>query len=337
MCRYHSIKNSTFFFLCAVAIGLQLTATQAIAQVDGGVSISPPKMELTIPAGGEKTVGIVVDYTRDFAEAKLPIARLVARLEDWTVMPDGEVKFLPSGSLARSAAKWITYNPPEFTLSADTRQIIRFTISVPKDTPPGDYYFACYIESRTPPPPPKHGERQIYIGFRYYSIVYVMVPGLTTDASLKALEAKVVNGFPVVIPQMENKGNSHARPKHAIEIRGADGKIMFSSAMSDALVVLGNQSWQKPFPIDVELPAGKYKLAYTVDFQDKKALQIGNTEFVITEADVAERRKPTQKSVVAQEKPTPDAPHPAETKSATVTPNLPTPDRTENLTVGKKP
>ena len=98
---------------------------------------------------------MIVDYTRDFPEAKLPIARLVARLEDWSVAPNGELMLRPVGTLPRTAAGWVTYTPPEFTLAADTRQIIRFTFSVPKDTPPGDYYLACYIQGRDAPPPPK--------------------------------------------------------------------------------------------------------------------------------------------------------------------------------------
>ena len=279
--------------LCAVA-GVQ-------AQVDGGISISPPRMEIIIPAGTEKTVGMIVDYTRDFPEAKLPIARLVARLEDWSVAPNGELMLRPVGTLPRTAAGWVTYTPPEFTLAADTRQIIRFTFSVPKDTPPGDYYLACYIQGRDAPPPPKEGGRQITVSFRYYTLIYVKVPGLTDDAALLALEAKVVNGYPVVIPQMENKGNSRVRPKHAVEIRNADGKVVFTSPMAETMVVLGGHSWQKPFPINAELPAGKYKLSYTVDFGDKKELQVGNTEFVVTETDIAARQKDTaEKTGVAQ-------------------------------------
>ena len=341
--NYSQLKNSMFFAAALLFIAFQMNAAEARAQVDGGVSISPPKMELTIPAGTEKTVGMIVDYTRDFPQAKLPIARLVARLEDWTVLPDGDVKFLPVGSVPRSAAKWVTHNPPEFAMTGDTRQVIRFTVAVPKDTAPGDYYFACYVESRTAPPPPKEGERQIYIGFRYYMIAYVMVPGLTKDAEVKGLEAKIVNGFPVVVPQMENKGNSHVRPKHQIEIRDAANKVVFSSQMSEALVVLGGQNWKKPYPIDTELPAGKYKLTYTVDFQDKKELQVGNTEFVVTDEDVATRKKAVDEKIAADEnkaKPaiaaTAPANNPAAETPPTKTPAAASPAPTA-LTTVKKP
>jgi hypothetical protein len=294
---------STNRILIAVGFGLLIlnfAVIEAHAQADGGISIGPPKMELVIPAGTEKTVGMIVDYTRDFPEAKLPIARLVARLEDWTVMSDGDIKFAPAGTMVRSAAPWVTYTPAEFSMAPDKRQVIRFTISVPKETPPGDYYFACYVEGRDAPPPPKEGERQINVSFRYYMIAYVMVPGLTTDGTLAGLETKVLNGYPVVIPKMENKGNSRLRPKHSVEVRDARDQVLFTTPMSEALVVLGGKSWQKPYPVEVELPAGKYKLAYTVDFGDKKALQVGKTEFVITEDDVAARRKLADKTTEAR-------------------------------------
>lgn len=276
-----------FLFLFSIILGS--SAAPIKAQV--GIGISPPRIEVVIPSGKEKTVGLTVGYSADSPEIKLPIARMVARLEDWSVGTDGNIMLGPIGTLPRSATNWVTsYSPAEFALTGDApRQIVRFTIKVPEGTPPGDYYFGCYIENRNAPPPPKTGERQININFRYYSLVYVMVPGLTRDASLQNLETKVVNGYPVIVPQMSNKGNSRVRPQHAVEICDAAGQKVFSSPMSEALAVLGGHTWQIPYPIDIELPAGIYKLQYTVDFGDKKELQVGKTEFVITEGDIAAR------------------------------------------------
>ena len=298
--RNHSNNKHILFSLILGITLVSMAAFKTPAQVDGGISIGPPKMEIVIPAGGEKTVGMAVDYTRDFPTARLPLARLVARLEDWTIKGNGEISFAPINTMPRSAAAWTTYSPSEFTLAADSRQIIRFTISVPKETAPGDYYLACYVEGREAPPPPKEGERQINVSFRYYTIIYVMVPGLTTDGALKGLEAKVVDGIPVVMPEMENNGNSRLRPKHSVEIRDSGDKVVYATQMAEALVVLGGKGYKMSIPVDAELPAGKYKLAYTVDFGDKKALQIGKTAFAITDTDVATRLAKTKpKSTVA--------------------------------------
>lgn len=280
--------NKTYIIIAFIF----LTIFNSQADAQGGITIGPPRVEAVIPAGTEKTVGYAVDYTRDTPESELSVARLVARMEDWTLENNGNIKFAPTNTLPRSAASWVTYSPSEFNMAPDSRQIMRFTISVPKGTPPGDYYFASYVESRTPPPPPKEGERQISISFRYYTIFYVMVPGLTTEGELTGLEAQVINGFPVIVPQLENKGNSRLRPKHSIEIKDESDKIVFNSAMDETTVLLAGKILKKDYGIDAELAVGKYKVIYTLDFGDKKALQIGKTGFVISQADVIARQKP---------------------------------------------
>lgn len=299
--QFLSVMKKLYFY---ILLGILFVggASETGAQVDGGIGISAARIETVIPAGGEKTVGMVVDYTRDFPEAKLPTARLVARLEDWTIKPDGDLKFAPASTLERSAAAWVTYGPAEFNLVADARQVVRFTISVPKNTAPGDYLVACYFEGRDTPPPPTDGSRQLYVKFRYYTMIYVMVPGLTTGGELQALEAKNVDGALFVIPKLANTGNSRLRPKHSVEIRDAGDKTVFNSAASAAMVVLGNRSWQMPYPLTADLPAGDYKLIYNVDFGDKKAIHVGKTNFSITEADIAARKKKTE-TTTANNKP----------------------------------
>jgi hypothetical protein len=273
----------TFFFMDVPQVKAQAA--------DGGLKISPSKMDIVLPAGSEKTVGLIVDYDKDSPQAQLPNARLIVRLDDWKISPSGEFSFVAAKTTPRSAASWITYGPSEFTLAPGARQVVRFTVSVPKDTQPGDYYLACYVEERTPPPPPGEGQRQLNIKYRFYSLIYVRVPGLTAEGVLQGLETSVQNGLPVIMPKLANMGNSRLRPKHSVEIRDSSDKVVFSTPMTETLVVLGNQSWQMPIPVDAELPIGSYKLAYSVDFGDKKAVQVGKTEFVITNADVAQRRK----------------------------------------------
>ena len=90
--------------VCLVFAVVVLTTIETTnAQIDGGLTVGPPKMEIVIPAGGEKTVGMAVTYTRDFPTAKLPLARLVARLEDWTIKGNGEISFAPIGTMPRSS------------------------------------------------------------------------------------------------------------------------------------------------------------------------------------------------------------------------------------------
>ena len=306
---FNNLQNNRLFYINGIVIVFTclLFSIDAFAQENGGISLAPNRLEVSIPAGTEKTVGVAVDYTRD-APGTLPLLRLAARLEDWALDEKGEVRTAPINTLPRSAASWITYTPSEFTIAPENRQILRFTISVPKETAPGDYYLACYVENRLAPPPPTQGKAQLTISFRFYTMIYVMVPGLSRDGELLGLDTKITNGYPVVSPKLGNKGNSRIRPMQSVEIRDAGDKVVFSSPMSEALVVLGGHSWQMPIPVDAPLTAGKYKLAYTVDFGDRKPLQRGTSDFVVTELDVAARLKKPDATVAKQTAPPVNAP-----------------------------
>lgn len=286
-------KNKSYInYLIAIKILALtiLTGTIYTPAQNSGISISPPRIEVVVPAGTEKTVGITVDYTSDNPQEKLPIARIVARLEDWTVDEQGELRFAPVGTLSRSAKPFITYSPAEFALDGAGRQVVRLTFAIPAETPAGDYLIACYFEGRDNPPPPGSGvTAQIYVRFRYYSLIYVKVPGLSHSGELTALNMKVVNGKPVIIPKMENSGNSVVRPKHLIEIRDASDKIVFSSPLEEATAILGKSKWEKPYPINVALPSGDYTLFYTTDFGENTALRKAKLEFNISDEDVALR------------------------------------------------
>ncbi|MCY7345214.1 MAG: hypothetical protein LH614_03255 [Pyrinomonadaceae bacterium] len=301
-------KNRLFFLHGSIIIfACSVFSINIFAQDNGGISLTPSRLEVVIPAGTEKTVGVAVDYTRD-APGELPIVRLAARLEDWALNEKGEIKTAPINTLPRSAASWITFSPSEFTIAPEARQILRFTVSVPKDTPPGDYYLACFVENRLAPPPPTAGKAQLTIRFRFYTLIYVMVPGLSRDGELLGLDTKMVNGFPILSPKLGNKGNSRIRPMQSVEIRDANDKVVFSAPMSEALVVLGGHSWQMPIFVDSALPAGKYKLAYTVDFGERKPLQRGISDFEVTEFDVAARLKKTDPTIAKQTDPVKNVP-----------------------------
>lgn len=306
---FNNLQDNRLFFLRGLTIifACGVFSINIFGQENGGISLNPSRLEVVIPAGTEKTVGVAVDYTRD-APGELPIMRLAARLEDWILNEKGEIKTAPINTLPRSAASWITYSPSEFTIAPEARQILRFTVSVPKDTPPGDYYLACYVENRLAPPPPTQGKAQLTIRFRFYTLIYVMVPGLSRDGELLGLETKMFNGYPVISPKLGNKGNSRIRPMQSVEIRDASDKVVFSAPMFEALVVLGGHSWQMPIFVDAPLTAGKYKLAYTVDFGERKPLQRGTSDFIVSELDVAARLKKPDATVAKQTTPPVNAP-----------------------------
>jgi hypothetical protein len=186
------------------------------------------------------------------------------------------------------------FSPAEFTIASGTKQSIRLTISVPEGTRSGDYYTAVYIEDRNPPPPPKENNPQLNIRYRFYSLIYVMVPDLTRNGEIADLLASTEDGRPIVKATLKNSGNSHVRGIHSVEIRDEADKVVAEIPKKEASVLLGESQLTTKLKLDKTLPAGKYTVAYTVDFGKGHSIQVGKTKLEVTAADVelAEKSKP---------------------------------------------
>ncbi len=289
---YFTSKTAYLFLLAIVCLPMAAGSTAA-QSVKGGFGISPMKKEVVIPAGTEKTFPVSANYaTGDDPENKALPLRMVARMMDWTINPDDSIKVSAVNTLPRSAASWVVYSPAEFIVQPNSSQMLRFTVSVPKETLPGDYYFAVYVEDRNPPPPPKPGERLLNVRFRFFSLIYIMVPDLTQDGELENLLAKIENGTPIISPKLKNKGNSHLRPSHSFEIRNEADRVVAEMPMQEWHDILSDKSMELRLPVQTELPAGKYKVVYKVDFGVLKLpIYSGKTTFEITASDVLARNK----------------------------------------------
>src|ERR1043166_6782579 len=258
-----------------------------------GFMVSPGRVELPVKPGFERTFPVVVDFSKDEGEAGLPNLRIAVRTEDWTLDPEGGLRTAPAGTLARSATPWLTLSTTEFVIAAGTKQVVRVTVTVPPGTPAGDYYAALYVEDRDPPPPPKEGERRLNIRYRFYSLVYVMVPELTRRGELKkirvAYDGRAVN----VNSLLANGGNSHLRPVHSFEVRDEQDRAVARSEAKETTVLLGGSELSEGLSLKAALPPGKYKLIYQVDFGESQPVQAGQYDFEVT-TPVAEKKPAPQ-------------------------------------------
>ena len=245
-------------------------------------------VDVTIPAGTEKTIPLEFAYS---GAAELPIVRMAARTEDWTIDPSGLIQVASFGSLETSVGKWLSYGPVEFTVAPEKSQLLRFTISVPPDTKPGDYMLAVYVDDRTPPPPFEAGKKRITLKFRYYSIITIKVPGLTREPSLDNLAINRVDKNFIVTPTLSNKGNSQVDAVHSFEIRDAADRVIIEMKPEITRPVLGGHKMRPSFSIKEILPIGKYKLVYKIDFRYSLPIVVGKLDFEVTEADFLAQQK----------------------------------------------
>lgn len=307
----HKIRDFFFLFFAALTLA---GGCAAEIRAQGGVSIYPNVAEITVAAGKEKTFALTSAYKLDKPEyaAFLKNTRVVARLSDWQAEASGSIKTAKTGTLERSAAPWVIYSPAEFTLTPGSVQLLRFTVSVPKETAPGDYYFAVYIEDRDPPPP-KEADKKINVRLRIYSLIYVQVPGLTRDGEITGLKAQMTDGIPTVISTFKNTGNSFITPRHAIEVRDQADKLVAEVPMKATRRINGNTEMDVKTALPETLEAGIYKVIYKADAGNNKPIFVARTTLAVSPSEALQAKTRAERSNPDLTK---NSPPPVEEKAA---------------------
>lgn len=254
-------------------------AGQPLRTGPGEIALAPTRFELPLKPGSSKTVVVNVISAPGAPGAK-PL-RLLASLGDWTLTRGGEIQFARPGTLPRSATDWLIYSPVEMSVVPGETHSIRVTIDVPQDAAPGDYTSVLFVEER--PPDLKHqaNTRQIMFQFRLAAIFYVMVPPLTTKGALTGISAELKGPQLLVMPTLQNEGNTRLRPDHTLQLVNAKDEVLFESTAKSSTPVLAGATYQPVLTIDKLPPPGEYTLRYRVDFKDGSKVIEGRKPVVI--------------------------------------------------------
>jgi len=114
--------------------------------------VSAAKAQLMIEEGKIKKVfrpGEKIADTLTLHNTSSEPLDIAIYLEDFEyVKPyeDGAKKFFPAGTVERSAASWISYQPKELHLAPQERYQLNYTVSVPEDAS-GGYYCVMFFEN----------------------------------------------------------------------------------------------------------------------------------------------------------------------------------------------
>ncbi|HEU4390820.1 MAG TPA: hypothetical protein VFV34_23650 [Blastocatellia bacterium] len=236
------------------------------AAPDTAIGIAPVRFELPMKPGTERTVVVNIIHNLNSVEGEP--CRLVATLEDWRILKNGDVDFSPAKSQPDSAAPWIIYSPTEVTVQPGRVHPIRVTISVPKEAAPGDRLAALVVQSR--PGSLKLGEnkRQVVLNFRMAALFYVMVVPVSHKGTVTNLTAHSTPDSVIVTPTLINEGNSHVRPVQSITVNTADGAVVAQLPEQEAMPVLAGGELSRPIEMRTTLPPGDYLVRYRVDFRN---------------------------------------------------------------------
>jgi hypothetical protein len=245
--------------------GLAKDAADGAAAPETAIGIAPVRFELPMQPGSERTVVVNIIHNLNSAEGEP--CRLVASLEDWRILKNGDVDFYPPRTQPESAAPWIIYSPAEVTVQPGRVHPIRVTISVPKDAAPGDRLAALVVQSRPGSLKLDENRRQVVLNFRMAALFYVMVTPVNRKGTVTNLTAGSTPDGILVTPTLVNEGNSHVRPVQSVTIDAADGSVAAQVPEQEGMPVLAGSELSRAIQLPVSLPPGDYLVRYRVDFR----------------------------------------------------------------------
>lgn len=165
------------FLLSITAILMSSTSLYAFS-----IMIDQPKIDLTLSPGEIHSGRIRVENTSD------KVVDVKIYLEDfkYTAPYDGSKEFSPAGSLERSCARWIVFNPKSLTLGPYEKKYIDYVLKVPADAR-GQYNAVLFFEtSLGAVRENSNGANMLFLG-RIGALFFVKTPDARQNARLEGL------------------------------------------------------------------------------------------------------------------------------------------------------
>lgn len=142
------------------------------------------------------------------------------------------------------AATWFTIDKESFELDPGAVDTISASVTVPENTPPGQYIVGLVVQTAKP-----LGSDQEQEGFGLLPIIrsamaiQITVPGeVTPGFELGAPTMAIENGVSVVNVPVTNTGNVLVKPAGTLAIAGPDGAVLVTSPVEMGSVYMGNSS-----------------------------------------------------------------------------------------------
>lgn len=241
-------------------MGLVLSAWPSVSHASFG--IMPMEVSLQAPRAGSRVTSDLEAYNG--GDQTLHIT---ASAMDWTLNRAGQYQFSEAGTLPNSCAKWIQFNPVEFTLPPKKAIRVRYSIATPPDFA-GEHRAMIFFQSR---PVPVRGTNNIelMVSTRVACKVFIS-PAQTPPRGGKVADMEMPLPGEKVKIAFENTGATTFRVQGKVEVRGADGQLVATGELAPpkAQVLPGAQrdlwaQWDKP------LPPGAYRIKTVLDYGGK--------------------------------------------------------------------
>lgn len=238
-------------FLMALA-GLSM-ALVTPSSADISVDVSPAKYELQTQPGKTETFPITVRNTSGAS------VHIQASLADYAVGPTGNYAFQAPGKSPYSLSKFISINPREFDVDANSFVQVRFSVDVPSSAS-GEYGNLVFFTTR----PSRKGGGMAIVE-RIASKIYVMIPDSTKiGGEVDDVKAQPMGDGEHYLVGFRNTGNAHVYLSGRVEIKQGGQVVDRISFPGGMLVERGGKRLIDA--VGKKLPPGSYSVVAMVDY-----------------------------------------------------------------------
>lgn len=230
----------TFFLRHASNPSYRTLALVFFALISGrasafGLMVQPSTIELRTDAASQHRQTIQVRNMRPDRALTLTVGA-----SDWTLDEHSKLKLFAPSTQERSAAGWIQFSPATLTLLPGESQQIVVDIAIPASVNvDGDHRVALLISTLLPRD--REAGSAVWNRYQVASLIYVAVgDSVSSPLVERSWIERADDGVPVLMTELKNTGNTHARLDGTISVKTGNGETVHQQSY-DA-VVLDNQT-----------------------------------------------------------------------------------------------
>jgi hypothetical protein len=214
-------------------------------------TIEPGVVDLTVPGGGYRTLGIKIKNDEDVSFT------INVELTDIFYDTDGNVQSLEVGMTPYSLKGIISVEPAEFILDAERTKYVRLAFSVPK-TKTGGVYGKLVFNARST------SDEFILSGEKEVEVALVVSGTAERSAKINNVDIATHGNLIHVDVELTNDGNVFLKPGGEAKISDMKFDEVRKLAFTELAVMPGNRvKMRASCPV---LPSGKYKVTITLNY-----------------------------------------------------------------------
>lgn len=244
------VKRRVHVLLIISVIAAALCASRTVSA--SAMLVEPVRFILQIEPGQRDGGAFTVTNS-----SSTPV-KYLAIVQDWVHDSKGVLTAKPTNSTSVSIANWVKFNPREFTLPPNGKQVVRFSISVPKNAAPGEKRGVIFFS-------PTAQSTGLSVKTQVGVVIYAAIKPVTRTFEISLPKASLNSAKQAVINiELAASGNAHCRLTGKFRLSDPSGKLIEEGKITEHVLLPGERrtiivSGNK------ELALGRYRLHLEIE------------------------------------------------------------------------